>query len=82
MIATLVTMLYFQSHGYHGSISEYEIRTKISLRPVDEVPFPSVTVDISEIPDPMGYVKRSGGMIDLSDLEGKVAFHVLPNCGS
>ena len=54
-----------------ASIEEYPIRTKITLRPTSEIPFPAVIVDLSEMPDPLGYVRKSGNMVSTEELPQK-----------
>ena len=67
-------MAYIMAHFIRlhvDSLEEYPIRTKISLRPTEDSPFPAVIVDLSEMPDPMGYIKKSGNMVTWDQLPQK-----------
>ena len=52
--------------SYQKSLVESPIDTSISLRPIDLVPFPAVTVDVGDSIDPLGFVRASQNMVDES----------------
>ena len=50
--------------------AEREIVTIVGLRPISEVPFPSVIIDNGRPQDPMGYIKYSKDNVTEDDAEG------------
>ena len=55
-------------NSYRRSLAEHPIETSISLRPVDEVPFPAVIIDVGDSIDPLGLVRESQNMVDESNI--------------
>ena len=64
-------MLSLQCRHHIRFVDDNDIVAHISLRPMSEVPFPSVTVSLGDVPDPMGYVKQSGNMVGLQGMPQK-----------
>ena len=55
------------------------IVTSISIRPIGQVPFPAVVVDLGDSVDPMGFVRASQNMVDESNIpkKGKLEYKVI-----
>ena len=52
-------------------LRENPIDTTISLRPMEEVPFPAIIIDVGDPVDPMGYVRASHNMVEESKIPRK-----------
>ena len=65
VVLVLVGFVLFSSiQQYLMSRKEYDLRTYISLRPADQVPFPSVIIQSQGLADPMHLTKKSGNMVN------------------
>ena len=75
LAAILIATLYLVQHATNeiANINSKVEETIINLRPLEEVPFPSVILNTGGSIDPMGFVRRSGDMIKEEDFpkEGK-----------
>ena len=51
-----------------ASLSRVDTDVSIELRPVSEVPFPAIIVDLGNAIDPMGFMRNSKDMVTEEDI--------------
>lgn len=69
MVICVVAIFYLVRHATNevASINAKEEETVISLRPLEQVPFPAVILNLGGSIDPMGYVRNSGDAVKEED---------------
>ena len=54
--------------------TQSRISTQIGLRPVEDVPFPAVLIDLGRPGDPMGYLKYTGDIVGPNEIPKEGSF--------
>ena len=74
----MVCSFFMAATSYKKALEESPIETSISLRPVDEVPFPAIIIDVGDSVDPLGFVRASHNMVNESNIPKKGMNMLLP----